>query len=1115
MKILLSILCFVFIFEGCTKNQSRVPASEYTETDEPVALAQIKVSTFERLLDSFVQKSDVLTRINHFEMDPLTRIININFTVNYPLENLFNFIKSDIPKIDEEHEIEVALSLPSSKSVAYTRYLGLTFHKLKIDGDDYINTFEIVAAVAQTVLANSNLIDYLYVKNKEQIKSQTKREILKEIIEDNGIVIFHTTKKINFKLDLSKFSQLNSYIEDYENVRLWSFSPSLFQGKEPRFKIIAGEGRPSELWMKQQLKKTKADDTTLLQVREKFFNQYSDHRNINIVIKNYQSHLLSQERIDKHQLPPTFKKEIHEIDKDLLKKAQQVLTVDNDNFLADPEYEYLEFINYSKRVLRNSVSSMDKRLAARQNILNGGDKNSSKMPMLSQYISQSLINGGVNALIDLKFEEKSIFKEVQVWPMPQLPGVQLRGVINLPVDYLLSKFNTGLTMSEVNSKLIETEQGVPFKLTLRQLMEDNGKLQLDIKSLEIFNGTKSTLFTRKSKNQALMFDLVKIFLAQSLSSLEYESSTKSEKLQKRLNEIRKIQKFVIDIKKFYSQNRRNRDFSTISQADVQLNPFISAGADFVETKKKILLNEIIRLNPKNGYLEVILNPELILDDVNNIDHNLTVWGVQPVYSKELDNTYIKLDVGHSTRSNKYINTIDQLQGLTENSEHAGVYYDLNKKQIPADALMTIDFKYLESYINYFLSDVVNANKLDLEEQAEGTPGETFYEIAHMDLKISQKKELQLDLKIRSAKKGRNWYAPWTRSLKEDTYSLKMDLILKSKEINLDNSHNNLVNLKYYKNAISINPTKIKVTSGSRNILKMAVTSILNSTVKLGLNNRTIKKLLLHIANKFLKRIYGKKNKNILGHRIEKRARLYTTNTDLLLFLNPRFMGAAFDVHLANNDRFSLFDSINVDPTNQKVHMAFTGNASMAKVDKLELMNIVKEAHFLVKPFIEAKSAKILRKLLRNHQLIGKLITNSDKSKLSLYNRYLSVLRKYDQVLHTVKIPHQSIELKSRISASGAELMYFAGASSQMHKQIKLLTDKMKRYKITDKNSYYRSFIDAQRILDQKVTRPLVSEYQVRNHDINQTIIKNKISYWTFLFYADAYFSESVYRLVSQ
>jgi hypothetical protein len=1112
------MLCCLLIFSACTKNTSRLPASEYTETDEPVALAQIKISTFEKLLDNFVEKSDVLTKINHFEMDPLTRIINVNFTINYPLENLFNFSKAEIAKIDDEHEIEVAFSLPSSKSVAYTRYLGLTFHKLIIDGDDYINTFEIVAAVTQTILANSNLIDYLYVKNKEQIADQTKREILKEIIENNGIVIFHTTKKINFKLDLSQFSQLNSYIEDYENVRLWSFAPSLFQGKEPRFKIVAGEGRPSAVkngWMDRQLKKTLKDGTTLMRIREKFFNQYSDYQNLNIVINNYQSHLLAQERINKNQLPVNFQKEIVELNKDLIKKAEQVLTTENDNFLADPEYEYVEFINYSKRVLRSSVSDIDKRLAARQNILNGGDKSSSKMPMLSQYISQDLINGGVNSLIDLKFEEQSIFKEVQVWPMPQLPGVQLRGVINLPIDFLLSKLNTGLSMDQIDSKLMETKEGVPFKLTLHQLMEDNGKLQLDIKSLELFSRSKSTRFTRKSKNQALMFDLVKIFLAQSLASLDYESSTQSKKLQKRLNEIKKIQKYVIDIKKFYARNTGSNDFSTITQADVQLNPFITAGLEFVETKKKILLNEIIKINPSNGYLEVVLNPELILDDINNIDHNLSIWGVQPVYSKELDNTFIKLDVGHGTRSNKYIQRIDQLQGLTENSQYAGIYYDLNKKQIPADALMSVDFKYLESYINYFLADVVSANKLNLDQQAEDKPGETFYEIAHMDLKISPQKELKLDLKIRSAKKGRNWYAPWSRSLKEDTYSLKMDLILKSKEINLDNSHNKLVDLKYYKNAISINPTNIKVSSGSRNILKLAVTSILNSVVKLGLNNRTIKKLLLHITNKFLKKMYSKRNKNILGHRIEKRARVYTTSTDLLLFLNPRFMGSAFDVHLTNNDQHTLFDSINVDPVNQKVHMAFTGNASMAKVDKLELMNIVKEAHFLVKPFLEAKSASSLKKLLKNHQLIGKLITNSDKSKMSLYNRYLAVLRKYDQVLHSVKIPNQSIALKSRVSAAGAELMYFAGASSQMHKQIKLLTTKMKKYGITNRNSYYSSFLDAQRTLNDKITKPLIKEYSLRNHDINQTIIKNDISYWTFLFYADAYFSESVYKLVSE
>ena len=74
---------------------------------------------------------------------------------------------------------------------------------------------------------------------------------------------------------------------------------------------------------------------------------------------------------------------------------------------------------------------------------------------------------------------------------------------------------------------------------------------------------------------------------------------------------------------------------------------------------------------------------------------------------------------------------------------------------------------------------------------------------------------------------------------------------------------------------------------------------------------------------------------------------------------------------------------------------------------------------------------------------------------------------------------------------------------------------MEKFGLTSKNEYYPSFVEAKQKINDNILIPLIEEYRNRNHRINKTVISNKISYWTYQVYPDAYLAEEIFKLIAQ
>lgn len=1109
------ILSF-FLLSTCNLGGARFPAGNdaYIESDEPVAFARIKLSTIESALQEILAESSMVKSLNRFEMDPATRILNIKLTLDYPLENLFNFTQIPDNDLSNLHEIELAVSFPETKTLAATRYLSLTFHKFKIDGDDYIDAFEIVAAVTQTILANSSLVDYLYKKNADALPSKDYRVILKEILDQNGIVVFHTTRKINFKLDLSQVAHLSPYVAEYQNLRLWRFSPSLSERNEVRFKIIAGEGKPTDKWLLSQQSEISEDTRTLLQVRNELYQEFSDIENLTISNQNYLNQLLADERIDRKKLPRNYQNEIKQLLADLKQQGLKLLSRQNENFIADPEYEYIQFSEFSKNKMRLFIGDLDRRLAIDKSIQQGGDLNSTKKPLVTKMVSQDLLNQAMNFLTDIEVDGNQLFTQAEIWLMPQLPGVALKGKLHLPLDYLMGLMSKDLQGQDYQSKITDSSGGYPVELILESRVADKGVLSLDIKKFTIKSGRKKLQFDRNSNNKNFLIDLTKLYIANSLAALKLDSTAAPEDEDQAAKEQGlKIIRYLSELKSQYNRLPQ-KQLDQIILKDILFNPFSSAGEEHLLRKKEILLGQVFSFNPQTKLFEMRLDPDIVMDRINKVKHNLQVWNISPLYSRELNNTFLELAVGDGLRSQKYIDELYFRAGRAENSQFSGIYYEFGNESSAVDLLFSLNFKYLEAYINRFLAEMVKENGIDIEAQAKKDKGETFYEIQHLDLNITPDEKFVLDLKIKSAQYARTWRRAFLgRELKTDIYSISSELKLENKTVTLGkNTH--LSQLKYFPQAISVIPTNVNIKSGSPSLINRALTSLISRGTNFILNSSSFKKLLLKIVNKALMGMYQSKDNPLFGHPIEQIARLETTDQDLLIFLNPKLAGAAFDLHLtAEGDRIDK--SIKLDAINQMLHVAFTASTAMAKNDKKTLMNLIQQTEELMRDVKKASSKQQLIDLLKDHQLVGRLLSNSDQEKMSLYNRFLTILRKYPQVLNTVNIPHANELEKTRLSSTGSELMYFAAVSYKIKNDLALLLKKMRQYELTSKNLYFGTFEESYQMLERNVYQPLIAQYLKQHHRINKTILTQPISYWTYQNYPDSFVAEEIFNVIKE
>lgn len=1160
-KGILSLLLALGIISCTLMEPKRNPAAvQNVVSSNHIADINIPFSDLKLAFSEATKTSPILESINHFYMDPVTRIFNINLTVNYPLDKLLDF--TQIPedrRPTDRHEVEIGFKFSKSKNLYRSRYVGIQITKFNLDDDSYLNQFDLILGVIQTVLANSQLTDYLLVENRDKLPNDDTVALVSEIFEKNVIRVFPTTRKINLKLDLSMVSELSPFLAKNQDLNLWRLSPSVLQVQEgnklnPKkihdedvaFSITVGKGKPSDDYSERAQAFHQEDNRNLQEVREEHYQALQNLDNIKANAELVYSQLEKGEetplkRLMRNKiqikndsgskiinnLKGKYQRKIEEITKTVLNRAEDVLSMDNEHFVAAPEYEYGEFLSQMKSYIRHNYSELERKFDYDYQKLQSGKKYGDDKPILVKRISQNLINHGLNATADVVIDGHTPVDELSVWLQPSDNKLFVKGVANIPLNFILKYINKGLGLEKEAYKthLMETKSGLPFEAGLAIKMNDKGVLSLEFDYVKFeANGTEQR-FSRNSKNQAFIFDFAKIMLAKNLAALKVDLSETTDPDEAKRIEMDQILNYLKELSGAYG---KTNELEQILASDVNINPFNLSGLEHLQKKKEILIGDLIEFNQQNQSFDIRIDPRIVIDKIQNVSHNLQVWDITPIMSSELNNTFLEVSVGYGQPSNDYIHEQYRRSGVAENAEHSAIYYDLGKERASVDSIISINNEYLSKYINNFLNEVAKANGTDLVAEAKKDQGNPKFQIKNLNLSITPKKELKLAVDVEMARFGRGWSNWFSPKLTQDTHTFHANLKLESLKYNKPST--NLKDLTFYPSAIKVMPTNVKIAPGSNSgFVTKALTKILNSTVKLALSNGTAKKLLLKMLGKMMGKMYTEKKGVLMGHEIEKFVRIQTTQSDILLFLNPKLLGPAFNFHLAGEEN-PVNQAIKLSVEDKSMHFAFTAGAAMARTHKLELLKIYKEMEDFLKPFEKAKTKDELKSLLKGQGFAQSLVKNTDKSKRSFYNRMIAVLTRYDQVFHVTRIGNKvnfakqvrlenkdqdisSSSERTRISASGAELIYFAALGKFMQQKLKEVKVKLIKHNLSSNNYGFSYIKDAEEILAQNIVSPLLKEYKKTHHAKNKIIISSEPSYWTYQVLPNAYFAEKAYQII--
>ncbi len=1121
-KLIISFLLVIF-FVACnfTSPMGRRPAQTYKYTDESVVKVKVPLTLVKREIQAIADSSPMIKKVNYLSMDPLTRVLTIDLTVKYPLETLLTGWGVEPPKYyTDTQDIVMAVSFPKAKMMANTRYLNLKFHRFDINGSDYLSFFPTVANVVKTFIVNSDLLNYVYDMTKSSLPKgndgEYYRNLMQEVLENNGIRINGAMKSMAFKLNLNYIDNLADFTryKEYKDLRIWQFSPFLLQGTDDVFfHFEAGLGKPSKVWLDQYDKRVAQDKTTILQVRNAQYKEFSNVQLADSTLKQYFKNLLDQERIRKNQLSRLYKNGIQSFEDTFLSRARTYLSMSNENFEADPENEYMHFIGLQKERIKNFVTDLDRRLTIDQRIMMGG-VSGNKKPLLTKRLGLDVINASMNFLRDYEYEKQNFIKEAYVGLAPQIPGLIMKGKVNIDMNYILGYMDKGLIDAKIDSQILETKEGIPFELVLEVKTGDDSWLGLDAKSISIMNGSKKVVFTRNEKTQKFFLDFIKLYLVKTMASIEFDlggDSIEDEEVKKQ-RKLKELLAYLNSLKSQYSNTNDRGIFNNIVKlmdTDIKKNPFASAGEEYIKNQQKILFGDVFFFDEEDKLFKIKMDPRIAMDNIMGVQNDLQIWSVAPLYSREFNNTFLEITVGNGRRTRNYVEKINDRANNLDNANFVGIYQD--NKRSTADMLVSVHFDYLESYINSLFQNMVKINNGTYERELKKDVEQSHYILENLKIDILDKSKINLDLKASEVSKSKHWL---TRKWKVDkrSYGITAQITLSSK--NLESVKNQLKSHKvpiYFSDqviALTINKARIKF--GKPTLVNKALSKLTNFNLDSPIGSK-FRSLILTIVNKYFQGQWKEKDdRKLYGHSIEEMARVFTTNKEIMVMLNPRVAGAAFEVKLTGGDEF-VKNAIVVDKKEQELHVALTAAIGIVKIDKREMINYIKKTNDLINPLLKIRSKSKFIKETKTMNLADKIVMASDESKISLYNRLLRLMGNYDPVMQTTSIPHKAKNADRRLTSCATELMYFSAASYLLYNRLYKLTKKIQDWKIQSKIVNYNKLIEARNKLRNNIFKPLMYKYRDDFHKRNKAITNAPYSYWTHSFLADAYFSETIYK----
>lgn len=1090
-----------------------------------------------------------IVELKRFEMDPAQNILFMEGIAELPADIITDM--NDIAgggSFPVKHHFEIAFKFPSSKKLSLTRYFSIELLELKLDGQSYINAIHRLGQFLVGLLINTSFMDYMLDITPEvrsQTEGETVSDMIKRLIEQKGLRF--SGNSISFKLNLKEMGIFKDYAE-IEDLRIWKVAPVLLKGTQKYvLRIEAGLGTPDASWFAADLQKQENDQRTLFEIRKELIAQYSDINKAISILK--QKVVAAKKQMGIEKISDRAKKDEDRLLRILESKTRTALDKKNELFLANPEGHYQSFMEEGEEYIISVVSAIKQDEMVRNKISTGGREGSDR-PFLVKRLSQETFSQLIRYFRDFEFENEQMFPEIEAIFDPTIPGIVLRGIMNMDINVFMAM---GLEGSPV---VFDTKKpwraasdrfgaGMPFETTLKLTLFDNSELGIDVKSFSILSDSERTSLDVNGKHGSIISTWVKMAIVNTLATTLFEdprdpgvpsSAPVPADPNQLFNRVKALEQNYSNLRKQIKY--RPEDLLKLATLDIENNPFISEGVAHVQRKSDYILKNLVRYDESTGMIIARLDPRLATETILASQNNVSIWNIGPYYSKKLNRTFFELALGNMNRTKSYLKEQENRVEEKDSLEFVGI--DESRDQVPWDMQMNLELKSFEALANQILMDAYKQQNAEVEKNLSSQNELESYLIRDITLKALSSHEVQMGLVLTHVKKTERsrvnparWFGD---SHVVDRKSIAMNLVLGIRAAQLSEFKNKL---KLAPNEVILSDDVLALDVVKASLAMKGDTTLVDKIVSLAARNldfknsglaKKLKVLVLKFAHGYLHSTDPKKNGNLElgGVRINQFAKIITHEEEILIQLNPHIGGVAFELKLLPNSNYRGEKvGVVLDQAKNSINFDFKSTGSLSTLDKGDMVSLMKKAQDLFVEINSEKDPQRFLSLINDRKLMDQVYYNSDYTKLSLMHKYKKLMSIYPGVLRFVELDRSVIDTinrnlnaqfglslspvnKEQITSTGAELIYFAAVATVIKSNIDQM---IKRLSVLAPGADPGDWAKLSKELEDRFVRPMVTAYKKDFHAVNQLIQKKGITDWNVTFYPDALFAESCYELI--
>lgn len=1147
-------------------SEERLPPPLVSE--EPLIELRTPGRLVQQLLGEVLKGApSVIHRLDPIALSPGNGLISVSGAIEVPAD-LMQFMDPEDRRPTQATLVDFRFAfVPRIEMREREHSIVLEFKTLQINDQDFIQTFPILSKLVTSFLSDSRLLRFVQDKElaaNEALQAQANVSLrVSDYLRKKHIQFHEGTRSISLKLAIDQIVNLDSvkalenYGEFFADLRLWYFAPMRLKGtRETVFYVVVGAGAPSESWQAHMRSRLESDAQFLLDARKTEIAELTDAARNRARLEDSLQRYLAQFGLTGLSVRET--RALDELRASWNEAIESRLTLSDSLFVADPTGEHARVLKKLEGGVVATLERLKRKREIEAEARSGGGvlAQNQQWPFIENRVSQKTLHSVVRFFRDFEFKEDALFRDITIEIKPEMPGLLLKGLVKLNLG-TFGFMNEGLMDAGIKLDAAFNDR-VPFEAKIELLQEPSGWLRLTFQEVTLLSGPQKIVLNPSQRNGKFILDLAQKLVMRTLVGwiVERDVGEPTEAAVQREKEVKsRVEAFLKALPRQYREVVESFNIPgmgsvgpvagddaplasvkniqdllvRLMEVDFLKNPLIEIGKQEVAKKLDILLTDYIKYDGTS--LRLSINPNLFLTGLTPPESPMYVWNIEPVWVKALERGYIDFAVGYGPRSQGYHEHLFRRPERAD-SVHAG--YERNFTQNAVDYGVSVSLPDFSKTLNYLLSSIKMDMDRDIRAKMSADKEQTHYKFNDIRVSAFRPGQIELSITASTIKKakysllnparfldGEKWYEV------EEAIGIKayanlsvhrLDRFASQVEVRDTNVFFGSQVLRVDLVRASIETDKYKLFQKILTLMGFNVRDV--NFERSSLENK-VKMLILKTIAPYFDNPKDEGNTKIGSFALNRFARLYVTKQDILVQLNPRFASAAFDVTVLPKQAHggSSF-GLSIDPGRDRMSVDFSTAGGIAATDKKEILDIVKNAGAIIKPYLEITDVAKMRQKLDSGEIKEKISISGNRAAPSLMGRLGRLVQYYPEITQVRSdedaAARELTEGQRLLSECGLELAYFVGGLYGIHAELAQLRDRIASRGWAAElaqSTGYQYLLQTIDQLEKRRIQPYAAIYRAKFLRKNQQIVRRGLTDWNQAFYADAAFSANIMDIV--